>query len=58
MAKKTQIIIEIDAKGTPKLKGQTKAVKEQTKAIKEQGQATKRTQKRARSFHSRQEKVL
>ena len=50
MAKSTQIIIEIDAKGTPKLKGQTKAVKEQTKALREQGETTKKTGKKQRSY--------
>ena len=45
MAKKTQIIIEIDAKGTPQLKGQTKAVKDQTKALKDQDKANQRRSK-------------
>ncbi|WP_291767827.1 hypothetical protein [Maricaulis sp.] len=56
MAKKTQIIIEIDAKGTPQLKGQTKAIKDQTKALKQQGQTTQKTGKKARTYHQRQEK--
>jgi len=56
MAKKTQIIIEIDAKGTPVLKKQTKAIKDQTKALKKQDQTNKKTTKSQRQYHQRQEK--
>ena len=48
---KTQFIIEIDAKGTPRLKGQTKAIKDQTKALKNQDQTNKKTSKSQRQYH-------
>ena len=56
VTQKTQFIIEIDAKGTPRLKGQTKAIKDQTKALKDQDQTNKKTSKSQRQYHQRQEK--
>ena len=45
---KQKIIIEIDAKGTPRLKQQTQGIKDQTKALKNQERTQKKTNKACR----------